>query len=285
VGEWHFRRDRRDPTLIADEHWCMTPYYVDRHEYAKAPRHHLRGVNVTETDFVDGPLEDWIPGALRLDGRRQYCVLPQAELSKPYTYRLNWRTPETKTVTREDRYTPDIHTSNLLIEAYVKVGGGSHGVVLSKTDGTGYAVSVTPAGRPELLIRSRGREVIRGVAEPRVNDGQWHHLLVEIERGKADGLRWYIDGHPVEADVHGRVPGKAVSLRNEADLTVGGRADGDFLACELEFLRIAQGTLEGARTSIEELYAWQFNGPFLRDFCGNEPVGRRDAGAIEFIEP
>jgi hypothetical protein len=37
-----------------------------------------------------------------------------------------------------------------------------------------------------------------------------------------------------------------------------------------------------ARTTIEELYAWQFDGPFLRDFTGRKPVGeRRDAGAIE----
>ena len=37
------------------------------------------------------------------------------------------------------------------------------------------------------------------------------------------------------------------------------------------------------KTTIEELYAWEFNGPFLRDFCGNQPVGKRDAGAIEYV--
>ena len=47
-------------------------------------------------------------------------------------------------------------------------------------------------------------------------------------------------------------------------------------------MRIALGTLADARTTIEELYAWQFDGPFLRDFTGREPTGaRRDAGAIE----
>ena len=36
--------------------------------------------------------------------------------------------------------------------------------------------------------------------------------------------------------------------------------------------------------ACEELYAWQTNGPFRYDFCGNAPQGRRDAGAIELIE-
>ena len=45
---------------------------------------------------------------------------------------------------------------------------------------------------------------------------------------------------------------------------------------------IALGTLADARTSIEELHEWQFNGPFLRDFAGRKPAdGKRDAGALE----
>jgi hypothetical protein len=209
-------------------------------------------------------------------------VLTQEDLTKPYTYRTG-RGPDTKTVSGSERYTPDIHTSNLLLEIYLRIPPGQHGMVVSKTDGTGYALSVTPQGRPELVIQAGGRELVRGVAKPKVNDGQWRHLLVELGRGQADGLRWYIDGEQVETEIDGKVPDASVSLRNGADFTVGGRADGGFLACELEFLRIAQGTLRDARTTIEELYEWEFNGPFLRDFCGNTPVGRRDAGAIEAI--
>lgn len=34
--------------------------------------------------------------------------------------------------------------------------------------------------------------------------------------------------------------------------------------------------------NIEELYAWEFEGPFLSDFTGRKPAGpRRDVGAIE----
>ena len=50
----------------------------------------------------------------------------------------------------------------------------------------------------------------------------------------------------------------------------------------IDFLRLSKGTLEDAETTIEELYEWQFNGPFLKDFFGNAPKGAgRDVGAIE----
>ncbi|MBT7165538.1 MAG: hypothetical protein HN904_22365, partial [Victivallales bacterium] len=53
---------------------------------------------------------------------------------------------------------------------------------------------------------------------------------------------------------------------------------------QLDFLRVSRGTLADAETTIEELYEWEFNGPFLRDFSGRAPTGKgRDAGAIEHI--
>ena len=33
-------------------------------------------------------------------------------------------------------------------------------------------------------------------------------------------------------------------------------------------MRIARGTLADSKTTIEELYAWEFDGPFLYDFTG-----------------
>lgn len=65
-------------------------------------------------------------------------------------------------------------------------------------------------------------------------------------------------------------------------LTVGGSATGDWLSGSIDFLRISRSTLADARTTIEELYAWEFNGPQFRDFSGQAPKGNaRDAGAIE----
>jgi hypothetical protein len=70
---------------------------------------------------------------------------------------------------------------------------------------------------------------------------------------------------------------KDASLSNAADFTVGQGFTG-----ELDFLRVCRGTLADAQTTIGELYTWEFDGPFLRDFTGRLPKdGQRDAGAIE----
>jgi hypothetical protein len=45
---------------------------------------------------------------------------------------------------------------------------------------------------------------------------------------------------------------------------------------------IASTSAASRRTTIEELYAWQFDGPAHRDMRGVAPKGQaRDAGAIE----
>ncbi len=46
--------------------------------------------------------------------------------------------------------------------------------------------------------------------------------------------------------------------------------------------RVSRGTLADAETTIEELYAWQFDSPTLREFVGGLPRDRaRDTGAVE----
>ncbi len=72
------------------------------------------------------------------------------------------------------------------------------------------------------------------------------------------------------------------SLANDGDVHVGGTPEGRYLDGALDFLRIAQGTLSDADTTIEELYAWEFDAPQLRDFTGRKPAGARSVGAIEF---
>lgn len=44
--------------------------------------------------------------------------------------------------------------------------------------------------------------------------------------------------------------------------------NGRYLDGTVDFLRIAQGTLAHADTTIEKLYAWEFDGPQTRDFTG-----------------
>lgn len=91
----------------------------------------------------------------------------------------------------------------------------------------------------------------------------------------------YIDGVLSNGTMTGSLPATSQSFTNTADLYIGKNKDGNFLSGAIEFARISKGTLAEAKTTIEELYRWQFDGPFLRDFAGNEPIGKRDAGAIE----
>ena len=65
---------------------------------------------------------------------------------------------------------------------------------------------------------------------------------------------------------------------------MGGTPKSHNLDGAIEFLRIARGTLTDAQTTIEELYAWQFNGPFLYDFTGSKrPADGGAAGALDDV--
>ena len=111
-----------------------------------------------------------------------------------------------------------------------------------------------------------------------MNDAQWHHVIAEVDR-KSRTLIIYLDGRK---DASGEGLDASVSLANDGDVHVGGTPDGRYFDGALDFLRIADGTLADAETTIDELYAWEFDGPFLRDFANRKPMGsRRDAGAIE----
>jgi hypothetical protein len=174
--------------------------------------------------------------------------------------------------------TPDIATHNMLIEAYAMIEKGSQGVLAEKLADAGYSLSVEADGKLNFGLVSNGSRASLG-SKQTVADGQWHHIVAEADR-KRGVMTIYVDG-----EVSGRanlplLP--SASLSNNSKLFVGGTDKGRNLAVTLDFLRITRGTLADSRTSIEELRAWQFEGPFLADFTGTRPAdGKRDAGAIE----
>jgi hypothetical protein len=403
VGEWPFTINRKDPSHIIDEHFYMTTYFRDRKGYMDQPMYPLQAVNVTKSDYVDGPLEDWTRGALKLNGRDQYLKLAHEETVEPVSYNEQVRVPggwavvtypdkikpgetfkvkvdlpnavnlgrqllvqlgytvprmwggimdvsEPQTVTGEgpyefeleskdvedlrrfvlvvsysktgktdditrsgtmpidtaeqagagqpktttlDRYrkkvqvtgkdirSPQIYQGNFLIETYLKVQPGSSGVICRKWLDGGYMLKVDEDGK--VMFRAGAGEeldhnspILR--SRTKIADGEWHHVIAESDRASF-GFRIYVDG---KLDASGPGIFSAHRVQNEGDFYVGGTPEGENLACTLEFLRISLGTLADARTTIDELYAWQFDGPHLRDFTGAAPQGdARDAGAIE----
>ncbi len=274
VGEWNFRRNHADPTMLLDDHWYPTTYVVKRETFYQPPTWPLQGVGIGAKDYVAGPLEDWTDGALLFDGKDQRAVLANAVMCRPYAYTLDEkpRIAEGKALAN-----PDIDTQDLLIETYIqpKAGQGACEIV-SKLGNSGYRLALNRAGGVTLTLLSDGKraELASGA---RIADGAWHHVLVEVDRA-AGSTAIYTDGLRT---ANGAIAlAKDASLSNGADLVVAKGFAGAF-----EYLRIARTTLAGSRTSIEELYDWEFAGPFLRDFAGREPAGkRRCAGAFEPVE-
>ena len=161
VGEWNFYPAGNDPTHLIDEHWYMTDYHVSRDEYYQRPMYPLKGVNVTQEDYVQGTLEDWIPGALSFSpARKQYATMSNTEMMKPFSFRdlkksrhENAR-PEPCTIAGEALKNPQIYTSNLLIEVYFKTAPGhTGGVLMEKMKGNGYSLTVGAAGKLSFNVK------------------------------------------------------------------------------------------------------------------------------------
>jgi hypothetical protein len=257
VGEWNFIRNNADPTVLTDEHWYITPQYTRRETFKNMPRYPLKVVGLTEGVHVAGLLDNWTPtSAVALSGTDQYLLLEQSVLTAAGS-------PE---VTR----TVDIGNSNLLIEVVLKTQDPD-GVIVSKLSGqSGYQLSLE-AGKPTLRFRDASGAVFTAVAASSVASGEWTHVVAELDRNS--GVRVYVDGKSVPVTSDGTLP--KASLSSDADFTVGGGPDLPGLAATLDFLRVARGTLTDAKTTIEELHAWQTAGPHLADFAGTP---RQDTG-------
>ena len=183
--------------------------------------------------------------------------------------------------------TPEITSQNVLVEIIIRVAAErTDDAIIGKHDGTaGYRLYIDADGKACFEISSDGISD-RVVSAMPVNDGQWHHIIAEADR-REDGstLNLHIDGK-LNATAPG-VIGSSLSLGNDADLLVAARRqDGalvDYLAGAMDYARICRGTLADSQTSIEELYAWQTDGPARYDYKFRAPVGRRDIGAIEAL--
>ena len=147
-------------------------------------------------------------------------------------------------------------------------------------DAAGWALGLDEAGH--VFLKAKSSNATAAVASHgAVNDGQWHHVIAEADR-KAATFTLYLDG---KQDNTAPGVGPDVSLTNDADLYVAGTPQGHHLNGAIDFLRLARGTLADSKTTIAELYAWEFQGPFLKDFTGRpRPADGGSAGAIDADE-
>jgi hypothetical protein len=280
VAEWNFRVNRADPTQLIDDHWYMRPYYDSRETYHHMPHATLTAENVKAEDYITGDLESWTAGALSFNGKDQSARITHKTLTRDITYTHKGKT---HTVPGEERISLDLASGSFTIEAYLRTAkGAKRGSILAKAGkSAGYLLRVSNNGAPELLLRAGVGKKVRIEGKP-FNDGEWHHLLVEIDR-PAKTARIYVDGGlSAEGSTAGLAGG---SLSNTADVTVALGPGKDYFAGAIDFLRVSRGTLADAKTTIHELRAWQFAGPQFADFIGRErPDGAGDAGAIQSAE-
>jgi hypothetical protein len=272
VGEWNFFKSTANPQVVLGEGFYMTDEYLSRDMYYFIPRNDLTVSACTAEDYVAGPLEDWIEGALRFDGRR-VASLSHAEMTRNMEY------PGGKDGARNrydgsKRETLDMGTNNFLIEIVFKTDAGhTNGVLAAKAGRSGYGLWVGPDGAPCLTLLAAGVKASIP-STVKVNDGKWHHVIAEVNRA-AGKVTFYVDGNAAGEGNLDAIA-KDAPLSNTADFVVGKRFAG-----ALDFLRVCRSTLAESKTSIDELRAWEFDGPFLRDFTDKAPAdGKRDAGAI-----
>lgn len=265
VGEWNFCRHAADSTLIKGENFYFTDEFVHRQDYNNVPKNHLKAFGLSADSFVKGELEDFTEGALVFDGVQAYCSLDNNVTSQTTCNNV------------------DMTTNSFIFEAYFKTEPTrTGGVLVSKygTSGYGYQLDLDEAGEARLEILNNDKLVFSQSGATAVNDGKWHHVLVEIDRANSVATI-FIDGVSANGRTTGSFPVEGVSLTNSSDFLVGKNIDGHYFSGTLDFLRVSKGTLADAKTSIGELYKWEFDGPFLHDFAGNLPIGKRDAGALE----
>lgn len=389
VGEWNFRRNNADPATALDEHWYMSPLVLNREDYRTLPRHDLQGKNLTTTDYVNGPLEDWCAGAIRFTPDRGTVLtlpaptspsapartpasdetvatqspadwldvtaptsltpgqtatvdvhLKQAQPGQKLMVHLHWlkaqgwggfdtlarSTPDATNVGTHhftlkagahddlDAYSlliglspngnwgnnvknvsiliptgkpapalpsrlpgpHDTATANFLIEAIFSADQGKPASTLVSCLGErGYELGLNATGAVQFRVKADSEAHI--VSPTTVTDGRWHHVIAECDRTSGT-LRLYLDGKVV-AEKPVVINGSA---QHDGDLRVGQGVDpATAFAGSLEFLRIALGTLAESKTTIAELYAWEFDGPFLRDFTGRKASTSRAAGALD----
>jgi hypothetical protein len=264
VGEWNFYKHPADPGVIMADNFFMSNDYRNRNTYYLVPKNNLRTHGVALESFEKGLLEDWTEGALKFDGMQTYCEL------------------EHDTVSIKECTNVDMTTNNFIIEIIFRtVKGFREGVLVSKYDpsGNGYSLDIDTDGKARLNLMVSGRTAYSLSSGKSINNGSWHHVLAEVDRSGITNI--FVDGEVSNGASSGDVLSQGISLANTSDLLVGKGPEGKFFNGTIDFLRLSKGTLADARTGIRELYSWELNGPFLRDFTGRKPRGRRDVGAVE----
>jgi len=148
------------------------------------------------------------------------------------------------------------------LEVYAKVKPGGRGPLVA-SENNEFALAL---GGDKLRFTFGAASVES--AEPVAGD-KLRHILCEYDGAE---IRIYVDGK-----LSGSAPcAAAPKFETETVLVVGG-AEATY-----EFLRVTLSSLAQSYTTIDELRAWQHDGPHLKDFTGKPMSANRPAGALDY---
>ncbi len=177
----------------------------------------------------------------------------------------------------EGPWSVNILDSSMIIEAHLKTDD-SDGVIASKmSDGVGYELALEGGELVFRVATDKGKSASAAIADLDIANGDWHHILAELDR-KSRKLNLYVDASGASITVG--LPEDFGSLGNSADFLVGGGPGKAHLAASFDFLRVTAASLAESKTTVEEIHAWQFNGPHFRDFADQDRREQNAAGAL-----
>ena len=149
----------------------------------------------------------------------------------------------------------DLGAGDFTLKAWIKTRQARNQVwvILDKRGKAGYHL-FNSRGHLGLQLSAGGFSNYEG---PFIADGRWHHVAVTVDRDRADGIRWYVDGRETRA--HQDPTPRQGSLDNVSPLFLGGRrhGGGNFVG-ELDEVAIFNRALTAAE--IAKLHRDGWNG-------------------------
>ncbi len=174
----------------------------------------------------------------------------------------------------------NILDSGMIIEAHLKTDDSDGNIVSKMADGVGYELALE-AG--ELVFRvgtDAGKTASVSISADALSPvgDEWIHAVAEMDRDNRK-LNLHLNGSEASASIE--LPNDFTgSLGNPADFLVGGGPGQAYLAATFDFLRVSAASLAESMTTVEEIRAWQFDGPQYRDFAGHDRREQNAAGAL-----
>ena len=260
IGEWNFYLHPKDPSIILGENINFNAEWVHRWMFQNIPRNDLIAHNVKNESFTYGILEDWVKGALVFDGKKIYCDISDDLIKKGY----NWKSithapyfPFEGYIEKEKRTNFDIDTAYFLIELICKSEQDIKNVdIITKlTDRKGYYLRIDKNGNLVFGLKLNNVKCHR-ISSSKINDGKWHHVVIEVDKIIPKGINIFIDGKLCNGVWVGNIPQKPIV--NNSNFTVGKGKNGKYFKGIIDFLRIAKSKLKDAEISIDKLYKWDF---------------------------